>query len=726
MSRLPIPTSAGNNVELHEEVMPLATVERGLTSDPGWTPWQTVNKHWRFLLLALLVSLPLAWAAGHWFGTAKWHIDSTLMYNPLSHTDATQAGYSPPTVNTFVALFTSPEVVSRVCDTHAPGPTPKQLEKRLKATQPNGSELVHVSLDWNDPHEGAALLSGVIAAHAEQLVSIRRVAVHDQMNLVKSRLEVRRRQLAHAQDKLDAFHRELKVRSVTRELEQTMSEVSALATAIGANRRKLATFEALKKTATTHLQNGDPDQALSAASELAPAAMIGSYEVRTDRILAGLREAQENLAVATKNWELKARDEREVRHLVYQRAMSQQEYEKLTGELELLVMKKRQAETQIRRYQKELEDMPMRKAAAGIKNLDTQAEQMRLEIGGADDALKAALAKSGSLMDVLEREKPLTEAVSHAKDEMQHCQRQVDALNQLETTAAREFSVLKPPEPPAVPTSTTRNLICVSVLLLCCGLAFTGASTLDHWRHQRTPYAMVQNLGARVLAPAPRRESSGELADRTAVDNQARSRLAFRVSREVSDCGRIVLFTSLNHPTIHRDVVREVSVYLGAREGRVLVLDARIGPPNRWSTSAADERTPCWPLQEPTVRPPVPLAGGLAEFLAQRDQELEALVRQTENPRVDYIPCGEPTARPELLASEAMSQLLRDVSDRYARILIIGPSAAQPLEVEMLASYADSVIVAMTQTDQVKRATAADFMESLREAGTPLTAVVVV
>jgi hypothetical protein len=72
-----------------------------------------------------------------------------------------------------------------------------------------------------------------------------------------------------------------------------------------------------------------------------------------------------------------------------------------------------------------------------------------------------------------------------------------------------------------------------------------------------------------------------------------------------------------------------------------------------------------------------------------------------------------------------MTQLLRKLSEKYTRILILGPPAAHALEVEMLATYADSVIVALSRTEKATHGAARDCLQALGAARSRLSAVVV-
>jgi Mrp family chromosome partitioning ATPase len=105
--------------------------------------------------------------------------------------------------------------------------------------------------------------------------------------------------------------------------------------------------------------------------------------------------------------------------------------------------------------------------------------------------------------------------------------------------------------------------------------------------------------------------------------------------------------------------------------------------------------------------------------------DVTKFIQRTPVPSVDYLSPGGPSPLRDVLATGAMRGLIDVLAAEYDRILLIGPSLAHPMEAEILAAYADGVVVTMEQAGGPVPADVRELVESLREGNAPLLGAVV-
>ena len=62
---------------------------------------------------------------------------------------------------------------------------------------------------------------------------------------------------------------------------------------------------------------------------------------------------------------------------------------------------------------------------------------------------------------------------------------------------------------------------------------------------------------------------------------------------------------------------------------------------------------------------------------------------------VDYLSVGGSLALPSSVPARPLGEAFRRLTEIYKRILIIGPTLSQALETELLAGYADAVLITL-------------------------------
>lgn len=112
----------------------------------------------------------------------------------------------------------------------------------------------------------------------------------------------------------------------------------------------------------------------------------------------------------------------------------------------------------------------------------------------------------------------------------------------------------------------------------------------------------------------------------------------------------------------------------------------------------------------------------LAKATLQRDESL--FIWPTRIQAVDYFPAGGPYKVSDVLASQAMKDLLDTLGKTYTLILLVGPALSYTVDTEILAAYAHGIAVVLNELLRGLTPSVAQFVQSLREANAPLLGAV--
>ncbi|WP_077623701.1 CpsD/CapB family tyrosine-protein kinase [Sediminibacillus massiliensis] len=88
---------------------------------------------------------------------------------------------------------------------------------------------------------------------------------------------------------------------------------------------------------------------------------------------------------------------------------------------------------------------------------------------------------------------------------------------------------------------------------------------------------------------------------------------------------------------------------------------------------------------------------GLTNVL-MKNAALDRAIKKTGIGKLDILPCGNSVNNPaELLTSDWMSSILRQVSESYDIVLIDAPDVLHTTETRVLANYCDGVVLVLTK-----------------------------
>jgi len=308
-------------------------------------------------------------------------------------------------------------------------------------------------------------------------------------------------------------------------------------------------------------------------------------------------------------------------------------------------------------------------------------------------------------VDVLQKEHDLRRA---KKGELELRLRNVGS--ELEISSAAEPSVI-----PAVDFKKKLALGFLVPVLLCFGMMVVRDMASTAWRAE----TLADKLHLPVLARSPPGgRPPGQVAELSLDECRA---LSLRIRQFLPEDGAVVLVSSLNNGPANDPLIKGVSRYLGMRNERVLILDARIAQAEALGLGSAIEQradgkaVEVVPGEAAAISPALGPVG-LVQALVFDGQNWPEFTYHTRMAGVDYIPSGGPYPVTDVLACESMDELLKAVRQQYTIILLVSPALSRNVDTEILAAFADGMIVVLDEPLSTFSAAALQLVDSLRDA----------
>ncbi len=745
--RVPVPSST----PLAGEQSP---VVGGDESDKAVLPG-ALRRRWWFYLLTVVLSAGLAYVVCTEYRTFSSVSKATLIRAGLPSPPGPRVD-KPLNADTCADLLVSYAVLNRLRAREELGMPLQDLASRVKVKASSSSDLLQVSLAWDDPAEGVRLLNGLLEEFGEATVAHRRVTVRDQIRHVQAELVDARAELHKAQEELDVALR----RQQGQKQESGFAEDQYRSTMLNdiVKTKSLIGEREAEKAGRLQQMEMLEDQMLGERRQMAQLAVQKLQEAVLLQALFLLEVVREPHAVSSDGYRRltagqaileefgtnyvidanEAADEQmqrwynELTRTLQQAALGlpvayfvaldqayQKAYEVTVAKLDTILNEQRRLVSQ--RQDLELSILSFNQEIAMLQERlqEYQATAKNLHERATKTVVDAAYAPDQRVQEAETRKDGLVALL--------------DNLRQHEECHTPEWSVIMPATMDTTELASNRKLL-FAITFGICMLAFAGPMFLvGTVRERSSQVAFAQSLRLPILAERMLEDFLPDQRGQIPTVSQLSEErvetlrmLALRIQQSVHRPGAVILFTGLDTKTSAFPLMAAVGEYLAAREERVLLVDA-VSPDRSGfqvlNLSAEPEQT--GNSAEPHT--PAAAAGaadpGLAEYLSQESSNIRELIRSTPHPGVDFIASGRKAFPREAMASSYLTALLDACRKEYTMVLVNGPSARYAADVQMLAARADGVV--LTANDRVKKdAQAAAVVKELVELGAPIMGVV--
>ncbi len=692
--------------------------------------WAAPVTGWKLTLVGAAASAVAAWAMATQYGQNFWQVEGTLIHTPLPGGEHLGAIYVPPSPQTLITLVKSPRSLEAVARELELPVSPRTVDRCLKVVKPYNADSVSLVLEWPDPDAGRRIVDRLMDLHAAEVASLRSEKVKEGTALLKDE----RVRIAARLDELRAAYAELpgagNPERLRTDWEFAKKELSALSIERDVLRGEVEQYAGKIATAQER-EKAIVARSASEAEAFDPDDANAPYVRRKEILVDALREDEHRYVEAVSALAIKDKELQLLKPLHAKGVLSQLEYDRAAGEVELHAVKKRNAERAVAQRRKELAELPLQQLQADRVELDRQKGRAEAKLAVVEQTLAAKRKAADEQTDVIAKEAKLHRQILNAEDDLRSIEVKIATMTQLGGDTVREFAVAQPATSSPHPTASNRK----SIAALTFGgmMAFLCLGQMGYARVKvpRTVPPALPTFGLPVLAACePAAVDPGSVA--SAPSDEARQ-LALRLRAPVRQCGGLVVFTSAAEDVPYEDVACQLARYLALWEESVLILDARIDgqsprPLNLLFEAPQTSLMPAQATGELVVSHPPADQGqmsGLFHYLHSADEvEENRYVRKTAIDRVDCMPVGDAFPSSDLLASSGMHRLLVRLSQQYDRILIIAPALTQPFAVEILTGYADGVVVAV-RAGEPERPDPAAAMRAVQQSGVPLAGVMV-
>jgi hypothetical protein len=689
-------------------------------------------RHWKVALAVILVSGALAWVVGLSFRQVLWRTQGVLIYAPLPLPASQKGAYSPPSPQTLIALVKSPKNLETLRSELGLAVPARVLDEQIRVNQPRNADLIEVSLDWAEPEMGATIVNRLMELHVRGVAALRKSQLGDTIISLEREQKATEDRLVSAREEYDGLLSATTSHDLAAEVDRKERECEGLEQAIGTARQTQERYAAQIQRLETFIHDPKPPSASEKGLEV-PAGVLDAQYLSIERsILDALHTEKGKLAETEKKLQLKERELKDDLGRVDRGIVSKSEVEKLRDEIAILVLQNENGTKAVAHCNQQLQSLA-RQHAAGKKTAFTdEIEAGRLKISQMEKTLEGVRKQSKDLVALLRKADILTKRIKEIDEERIQLRDQSAALRHLRDTDVNEFTVAAPALAASSPVSSSRMKVTLATFALPMFLFFGLVVGREQWDRWRTGASWARRAGLKVLAGPSAGTGNLRLAGAAERDLASR-RMALGLARQLAEAEAVVLFVAPDGGPDPTGLIVHISQYLGMTGERVLILDARTESEPVHSPECESVRAlvdlrhnsrPASHFSDPRGETELP-SSGLAGYLALKEDDVLALLRATKMTGVDYLSVGGSLALPSPVPARPLGEAFRRLTEIYKRILIIGPTLSQALETELLAGYADAVLITLAGAGRPVSGEAESLIRYLRETNVPVLGAVI-
>lgn len=300
------------------------------TEEPSFL-WRTITRHFKLLVGCGLVSIAIAYLAGVTFGKPTWQAETTLLYQMVPLTPQQLAVYQdPPNIITLSNMVCEPAVIEQLArEFNFTDEIDDFLLKKVRVNQPNSTQLLTISVNWNDRETVAAMTDRLADLFADHVVVQRKEAI------LRKALMATRQALAISKNEIGRYQR------LIRDLEAELAR-------------------------TGRLPEGDPD---------------GSLAIRKGTLMDDIKRSENYLEEYYSTRAKTVKEIDRIRPLVKQGGIPQYELRDRMFELEILELRIKQAKEKIQDAREEIRTLPIVMARGKMFAEEARAKDAEDQIG---------------------------------------------------------------------------------------------------------------------------------------------------------------------------------------------------------------------------------------------------------------------------------------------------------------------------------------------------------
>jgi len=688
------------------EAIPLAQPRRILGA--AAMPKQEVSlasmlrRRWKWLSFATLLSVAAGWYAATYYASNSWQYETKLLYSPLM---AAHPDYVPPDLNTLADLFTSQDLVAALRSEFAPEAPPRRVVAAMATRVPYGSSTLAVRLTWHDPELAEKMLTRAVGFFRADVARVQKLGldrcVDDfQVGLVRSD-----RNLQEAKNDVDAFNRKHRIVDIKKDMQDLQADIRKYAQELAMARSELDNCQAQLDRLTSLSSSDAKDTEEAAENGRRRSAAMAGFELEKRTFLKELIQNEKDRVSTEVQLELLAKEYKRAKALHEKQYISQAEFEKIEAQYNTLLTLERDKDVQrwhgeVARIEQRMPDLlksHLRFGGSDPKGLAQLATDLELQMVAAEGkvaCLEQVLAQQqGDLqrLQTVRREAlELDGRVQMALGQRHRVATRLAELKQLQASTLDAFTEVQPIRLALDGVQSNAKKLFVLGFALCGMVLGAPVLLLELAAHRERPLdRAARQLGLPVLARDVVRPT------RRVAKDEPRRLLALRIQQSAAAAGSVVLFSSINRKASVPKLLTRLAECLAKRGERILLVDVAHQPKGRphfegllpCTTANGNPNNQAGSKGKHNGRCP-----GIADYLADNRLSPDELIQSTCLQGVDCLLPGRAAMPSEALATKGLTELLQKLREKYGLVLLAGPSAANTVDLELLAARADGIV----------------------------------
>jgi capsular polysaccharide biosynthesis protein len=686
---------------------------------------QRILGRWKILAVWTVVTVFAAFFILTKYAKPTWKAEGVLYYSP-DHSYSHKRLYTPPNIQTILALTKSPDILDKVSKEF--GAT--DVSTKLNVSLVKSSDLIAVTYEAADKQKAEAVVSRAMALAIEQYDQLRHRLSKDAITDLDESLERSRTEVLAMRGRLNEAMGNKGIVDLRSELSNVLHEIADYQKEIKALERE----EDAKKIKKAELERRIREAADGANKKDGPLS-----EVELAR-LGQIREAEsrknvKRVDLETAKIELKANEETYRKLLPLYRAnqLSRQEW----GELEVKLSKNRLTIENLTSEIAKDEEIIERLKTSGVSALPVV--QASYEIAGIDAELASIPGKIKAIQAYRKEREAHLMFLQSAEKEATRIQQEIDTLQlrynnlvaqkqeheKLESNkGSGELSIHANASAGGAPASSNSVKLGAATFGLSL-LLFVGLIALFDMPKTATatpsPVAAVEPglppPGSQLPVPIWYHQQAVPMpqyapppahphAPGNAFVNEHLRALAERIAfNPLEDKGKIVLFTPTARGLGVENLLGDLACHLIRETGRVLVFEAR-----------ADIENPAFPAWTgPSAREATEHA---INYLEGRSERSAGCFAETLISQIDYARADLSRHLQSVMAMYRFRRLVNEMRDRYSLVLMITPERYRGEDDDVFTTLGDGIVVVINQ--DADPADVEQYLRSLSACETPV------
>ena len=710
-----------------------------------------IAKRWRYILSTIILFCGLGVTGGFLLGDKVYEAQTALLYKPESdlpqneielssvlegnttlqyHRGGASKDVEPKTgdVKTLLHMVKLPNNLEEVRKRLNLSLSLNQLGSKYDVTVQKDTSLMFIIANWKNSQTAADMANTLRDVFLENLRIMQKDELEKKFPIYEKRIKETEAEYQVAFKEIQDFLSTNKIINIDDELKYRLSEQSSYDREYEIALQERTSLKLKLDNAQKMIQDMKNKSELDAKNNLDPSDNLVELNIKLSQIRDSIYE-DKNLR---SNQVLLAQKETELvraKRLAEQGMVTKVDLDKAQAEFE-----KQKALTvdtdQIKKWKQDIQKiqsdmMPKDKKRSSssslVEDVMNRIIDFQLELVAIEEKIKYLEGVRLSINDKmnnlpqLQRQYMQLSRKTNSLEAEKHLLE--DALaqgRQVLISDKSDFLVVSNAKPPALPIKSTRKIVAGIIAIFGILLAFGSVLLLELFNTTiRSAAEAVLKLELPILGVIPKLPvNHPALPEKNRFTVLEPFRLiAQKIRQAVPKKGARILVVSASPQEGKTLVTANLAVSLGRQDEHVLIID----------TNVRSDQSKNYIMN--MIGEDMQGKKGLGEYLSYETDLVEDVVWPVPYPGVECLPRVAEAVSPDLLGSNRMNEMLKELSKKFDMILLDAPAALPHVDAALLANWCDGIIL-VVRSRCSSISTIRSTITQLQETGTPILGIV--